>query len=208
MAELRIIRPDSAVRSLSHCPQYVFASCCSASRAGCREPEAQRPPAGGSRLWRRPVHFQPFSKQCRTGAQEYGAEIEETDIGPEIALVASRLCPWALGRLTVRLGSTGSRWTSPSQEFCRTSALGAGTERQMGGTVLGRRNGDGMKPTKAHAVLGDRVCMTIPGVLGSKELRQLRRPVSVRVELSGARHPSKRSQIGTPGTRPVRANGT
>ena len=83
-----------------------------------------------------------------------------------------------------------------------------GTERQMGGLVLGRRNGDGMKPTKAYAVLGDRVCMTIPGMPGSKLLRQLRRPVSVRVELSRARHPSKRSQIGTPGTRPVRANGT
>lgn len=71
--------------------------------------------------------------------------------------------------------------------------LGAwrGTERQMGGTVLGRRNGDGMKPTKAHAVLGDRVCITIPGVLGSKELRQLRRPVSGRGELSTARHPSQ-----------------
>ena len=83
-----------------------------------------------------------------------------------------------------------------------------GTERQMGRTVLGRRNGDGMKPTKANAVLVDRACMTIPGVLGSKELRQLRRPASVRVELSRARHPSKRSQIGNLGTRPVRANET
>lgn len=190
MAEPRIIHPDSAVPSLPHCPQYVIASSDSGSRAGCREPEAQHRPAGNPRLWRRPGLFQPFSKQCRTGVQEAGAEIEETDIGPEVALAASRLCPWTLGRLTVRLGSTGSWWTSPSQEFRRTSAR-RGTERQMGGTVLGRRNGDGMKPTKAYAVLGDRVCMTIPGVLGSTESRQLRRPVSRRGELSTARHPSK-----------------
>ena len=83
-----------------------------------------------------------------------------------------------------------------------------GTERQMGGSVLGGRNGDGMKPTRAGSVRGGRECMTIPGILGSRELRQLRPPVAGRRELSRARRPSKRGQVDYPAARPVHADGT